>query len=274
MDVGGEGQTPAGSILATTHLVGALLAGGLGLAWLLSLVACLGLDLAGLNPALVLVAIVVRTFLHTGLFIIGHDAMHQVLVPSRPALNHRIGAIALGLYAALPYGICRQNHHLHHQSPGGDQDPDVHGNRSAPVWIWYARFMTGYLSYGQFASLLAGWGVVALGARWWLATPMANVLLFCTLPLLLSSLQLFFVGTYLPHRNQAPASNLHQAISLDWPEWLSLLACYHFGYHLEHHEDPQLCWFELPMARRSNRHLHHHLHRDSRPTPTPLIFAR
>ena len=263
LDAGGEGHTPAGSNLASP-----LLAGGLGLAWLLSLVACLGLDLAELNPALVMVAILVRTFLHTGLFIIGHDAMHRVLVPSRPALNDRIGAVALGLYAALPYGSCLQNHHQHHQAPGGDQDPDVHGNRSAPVWSWYARFMGGYLSYGQFAALLAGWGVVALGARWWLATSMVNVLLFCTLPLLLSSLQLFVVGTYLPHRNQTPASNPHQATSLDWPEWLSLLACYHFGYHLEHHEAPQLCWFQLPMARRGHRH--------DRPTlkSTPMIFAR
>ena len=256
--------------LASAPLAGALLAGAITLAWLLSLVACLGWDVAGLHPALVLVAILVRTFLHTGLFIIGHDAMHRVLVPSRPALNDRIGAIALGLYAALPYGICHQNHHQHHQAPGGAQDLDVHGNRSAPVWSWYVRFMAGYLSYGQFAALLAGWAVVALGARWWLATPMLNVLLFCTLPLLLSSLQLFFVGTYLPHRIQAPASNPHQATSLDWPEWLSLLACYHFGYHLEHHEAPQLCWFQLPMARRCHRH------GQLTPTPksTPLIFAR
>jgi len=34
------------------------------------------------------------------------------------------------------------------------------------------------------------------------------------------------------------------------PEWLSLLACYHFGYHLEHHQDPQLAWHELPRRRR------------------------
>ena len=51
LDAAGEGHTPAGSNLASP-----LLAGVLGLAWLLSLVACLGLDVAGLNPALVLVA--------------------------------------------------------------------------------------------------------------------------------------------------------------------------------------------------------------------------
>jgi len=246
------------------HGQGPLLAGALAIAWLLSLALCLGLDLAGSNPALVLVAVLLRTFLHTGLFIVGHDAMHGVLVPSRPILNDRLGAVALGLYAALPYGLCRQNHHQHHLAPGGDCDPDVHSNRSAPVWSWYARFMSGYLSCRQFASLLAGWGVVALGASCWLATPIAHVLLFCTLPLFLSSLQLFFVGTYLPHRHQGKTSNPHQAISLDWPEWFSLLACYHFGYHLEHHEAPQLCWFQLPMARRGHR-----------PDQlTPLIFAR
>ena len=254
--------------MSSTTREGLLLTALILLGWLISLIGLLQLDFGQLpEPVLVPLvfgAVLIRTLLQTGLFIVGHDAMHRVLVPSRPALNDRIGAVALGLYAALPYGPCRQNHHQHHQAPGGDLDPDVHGNRSAPVWSWYGRFMAGYLSYGQFAALLAGWGVVALGARCLLATPMVNVLLFCTLPLLLSSLQLFFVGTYLPHRNQAPASNPHQAISLDWPEWVSLLACYHFGYHLEHHEAPQLCWFQLPMARRGQ------------PTTksTPMIFAR
>jgi beta-carotene ketolase (CrtW type) len=254
----------ADSSKASPLPVGLILAGILGLAWLGSLVVCLSLDLSGLSPALVLVAILVRTFLHTGLFIVGHDAMHRVLVPSRPALNDRLGAFALALYAALPYGLCLQNHHQHHQSPGGAGDPDVHRNRSAPLWSWYASFMGGYLSCRQFATLLAGWGVVLFGASTWSETPIASVLLFCTLPLLLSSLQLFLVGTYLPHRNQATPANPHHAISLDWPEWLSLLACYHFGYHLEHHEAPQLCWFQLPLARRRHR----------RGLLTPMIFAR
>jgi beta-carotene ketolase (CrtW type) len=74
------------------------------------------------------------------------------------------------------------------------------------------------------------------------------VLLFCTLPLMLSSLQLFVVGTYLPHRRSSDRAQHIDSLGL--PEWLSLLACYHFGYHLEHHQDPQLAWHELPRRRR------------------------
>jgi beta-carotene ketolase (CrtW type) len=64
-------------------------------------------------------------------------------------------------------------------------------------------------------------------------------------------MQLFLVGTYLPHRRHASDG----PISLAWPGWLSLLACYHFGYHREHHEQPGLAWFELPQAHRRNKTL-------------------
>jgi beta-carotene ketolase (CrtW type) len=82
-------------------------------------------------------------------------------------------------------------------------------------------------------------------------TAVINVLLFCTLPLLLSSLQLFVFGTYLPHRWQRTQSVGSHPDSLGLPTWLSLLACFHFGYHREHHDHPGLAWFELPAARRA-----------------------
>jgi beta-carotene ketolase (CrtW type) len=75
------------------------------------------------------------------------------------------------------------------------------------------------------------------------------VLLFCTVPLLISSLQLFLFGTYLPHRDRPGESNSHHARSLALPVWLSLLACFHFGYHWEHHEFPTMAWFQLPGMR-------------------------
>jgi len=30
-----------------------------------------------------------------------------------------------------------------------------------------------------------------------------------------------------------------------------LLACFHFGYHREHHDHPYLPWFALPTARQN-----------------------
>lgn len=244
---------------------GPWLAAGIGLAWLLSLILCLGLDFSRIHPALVLVVVLVRTFLQTGLFIVGHDAMHRVLLPSRPRLNHQLGALALGLYGALPYQTCLLNHHRHHRAPGSDRDPDGHGGQTDSLLRWYWRFMAGYLSWRQMAGLLGGWALL-VGAVGW-QSPMAaitRVLLFCTLPLLLSSWQLFLVGTYLPHRSPTAPACSHPVGSLDWPVWISLLACYHFGYHREHHQAPELSWFQLPMA-----------HHDQRQRPlAPLIFAR
>jgi hypothetical protein len=35
---------------------------------------------------------------------------------------------------------------------------------------------------------------------------------------------------------------VHNARSSSMPIWLSLLTCYHFGYHWEHHEYPYVPW--------------------------------
>jgi len=58
------------------------------------------------------------------------------------------------------------------------------------------------------------------------------------------------VGTYLPHRGQRSPHPEARPHSLNLPPWLSLLACYHFGYHREHHDRPDLAWFQLPRQRR------------------------
>jgi len=224
-------------------------------AWLVSLLGCLSLN-SGVQPWWQLcVLILVRTQLQTGLFIVGHDAMHQLLWPADRARNDALGALVLLLYAALPYRRCHASHRRHHRSPGTDADPDCPPGRTAGMLSWYRAFMAGYLSRSQMAVLLAAWaGLAALFAA---VTPTAavNVLLFCTLPLLLSSWQLFTVGTYLPHRRQWQAGGDGHPASLDLPPWLSLLACFHFGYHLEHHNNPGLPWFDLPAQRQRARNL-------------------
>jgi beta-carotene ketolase (CrtW type) len=212
-----------------------------------------GMDKAPWIEALVvLLAVLLRSFLHTGLFIVAHDAMHGVLLPACPEANARWGQLALILYAGLPYGSCRAKHALHHRFSGGHGDPDFHGSEGPAVKAalhWFVHFLGGYLSWGQMAQLLGGWG--ALGLLSLALTPTAglNLLLFCILPLLLSSLQLFVFGTYLPHRAIDPQSGTHRPRSLDLPVWLSLLTCYHFGYHWEHHQYPWLAWHELPDSR-------------------------
>ena len=89
-----------------------------------------------------------------------------------------------------------------------------------------------------------------LGYTLLLGAPTANTLLFWAVPSILSSLQLFAFGTYLPHRHEEEAfRDRHNARSNDYPRWLSLLTCFHFGYHHEHHAKPGTPWWRLPSIR-------------------------
>lgn len=221
----------------------------IAVSWLVSLVCLLRLDLHGLPWWGLTATILVRSQLQTGLFIIGHDAMHRTLWPSRRRLNDAVGIAALALYAALPYQICRKNHQLHHQAPATARDPDFPSALHPGILSWYRQFMAGYLSSAQMGALLCSWMLLAWTLRAITPTAVLNVLMFCTLPLLLSSVQLFIFGTYLPHRAQRAPTRQPHPVSLDLPAWLSLITCFHFGYHREHHDNPVLCWFELPAAR-------------------------
>ncbi|MFN9548086.1 MAG: fatty acid desaturase [Cyanobacteriota bacterium] len=230
------------------------LAAGIGLGWLASWVLLLPTSLSHQPIGLVGLAIALRTLLQTGLFIVAHDAMHGTLWPSRPTASRRIGQLALLLYAALPYEPCRVNHALHHRHAGTAADPDHHGVGRGSFVHWYGRFMTAYLSPVQLTALVSSWLALAALAAPFSTSPVSNVLLYGALPALLSSLQLFLVGTFLPHRHGSLDSSVegggHEPRSLNLPVWLSLLSCYHFGYHWEHHAFPHLAWHELPAAQR------------------------
>ena len=76
---------------------------------------------------------------------------------------------------------------LHHSRAATVDDPDFHPDPGAGPLRWYMRFMAGYLGRRQMVMLLSAWSLLAvlsasIGAGGW-----PNVLLFCTLPLLLSS---------------------------------------------------------------------------------------
>ena len=222
-------------------------------AWVVSLFLLLLLPLqgAGLPPLAWLPLILIRTLLQTGLFIVGHDAMHGSLLPASPLWNERIGRLVLALYAGLPWEPSCRKHHSHHQAPGSLLDPDHQGARPGGPLRWYRSFMASYLSVPQMRGLLGAWLVALALLRPFTPHPLVSLLLVWILPLVLSSLQLFVVGTYLPHRQgEGRSVDRHRAASLPWPEALSFLACYHFGYHWEHHRHPHLPWYRLPAARR------------------------
>lgn len=227
---------------------------GLGVGIVLAWAGCLGLQLtlpwppSGL-PAWLPVGFAVQTLLFTGLFITAHDAMHGTLSPSHPRLNHALGALCVTLYAGFDYRKMRRNHHAHHAHPGrpGD-DPDFHdGLRPGPV-AWYLGFMRRYLSWRPLLVQAAIFQLLTTG----FGLPWAQALICQALPAIASSVQLFWFGTYLTHRTpEGGHTNPHNARSTNLPAWLSLLSCYHFGYHEEHHEVPSAPWWRLPAVRRA-----------------------
>jgi len=227
--------------------------------WFLSLILCISSDLSVFNGVQIVTAIVLRTFFQTGLFILAHDAMHQSLLPQRSRLNHYLGALALWCYGGLNYEQCRQNHVQHHRHPGAETDQDLKG-KQFQVIRWYFSFIGSYLSPQLLLKILFNlaflWILQILSHKLFqsshvfnIETELGSLGLFYLLPLILSSLQLFIFGTYLPHR-PIPGEPIlpHHSRSLDYPQWLSFILCFHFGYHWEHHEYPYLPWYKLPAA--------------------------
>ncbi len=192
----------------------------------------------------IVVVILTRSFLHTGLFILAHDAMHGTLVPAYPKLNDWLGRIILRVYSFLSFEQMRSCHHQHHRTPGQETDPDFY---PGGFWRWYGKFMRNYIQGGQ--GWVIFWGMSALfyPLVLWLGVPVLNAALFWLLPQAVSSWQLFYFGTYLPHKRPVDGhTNAHRAVSSQASTLVSFLSCYHFDYHWEHHQYPHLPWYRLP----------------------------
>jgi len=227
--------------------------------WIGSLVFVFRLDVATLGPMGIVTVLLGRTFIQTGLFIVAHDAIHGSVLPGNHRVNHWCGQLALALYALLPYQKLAHYHWQHHLQPGRIGDPDFHdGVRNNPG-AWYLEFMQDYLDFRQKVVLFFGMKVTFLTLYLGFHVPIPNLFLFWVFPIVLSSMQLFYFGIYLPHRAgsaaipPSPHQNSHNAVSSDRPVWWSFLTCYHFGYHWEHHEYPALPWYRLPSVRQHRR---------------------
>ena len=191
-------------------------------------------------------SVLAMTFLHTGLFITAHDAMHGTVAPNSPRLNSWVGTMAVTLYALFSYRKLHHKHHEHHARPGiPGADPDFHDGARRGFWAWYAHFVWSYVGVLQILGMAFVFNVLSHGLH--VAEP--RLVLFWVVPALLSTLQLFYFGTYLPHREPHACDDPHRARSNAYPAWLSFLTCYHFGYHREHHEHPHVPWWALPRVR-------------------------
>jgi beta-carotene/zeaxanthin 4-ketolase len=236
--------------LKTKPLEGLLVASIIVGFWIYSLEFLLFIDIAQLNPLLLLPLILGRAFIQTGLFIVAHDAIHGSVIPNNRRLNNWLGRFAVMLYALLSYKKLSLNHWQHHQHSGQPSDPDFYDGVNHNIFVWYLKFMKEYLDTKQTFVLLFGIVIIFLTLYSLFAVSVVNLILFWLLPIVISSIQLFFFGTYLPHKSGNP-ENAHHATSSNYPLIWSFLTCYHFGYHLEHHEYPFLPWYRLPSVHQS-----------------------
>jgi beta-carotene ketolase (CrtW type) len=197
--------------------------------------------------ALVPFWILAQALAFTGLFITAHEAMHGLVAPRHPRLNHAVGRVALALYAGMGYRALRLAHGVHHAEPSTVRDPDFHEPPGGGFFQWYVRFILNYATWWQIVWMALAFNLL----RHVVGVPLETLWLFWFLPQAISTLQLFGVGTYLPHRTgrafEGEGPTRTRSVAL--PSWLSFLACFHFGYHFEHHRWPSVPWWRLPLAR-------------------------
>ncbi len=193
------------------------------------------------SPAPYLLALL-QTHLYTGLFITAHDAMHGV-VSANKRLNNSIGMLAALLFAYNWFPAQLPKHHAHHRHVGTADDPDFHDGQHPGFLPWFGRFVWHYVAWWQVLLMALTYNVLKL------CFPQANVIAFWMLPAVLATLQLFFFGTYLPHRGKHEANNLHKSRSQFRHHLWAFVSCYFFGYHYEHHDQPYLPWWRLWQAK-------------------------
>lgn len=203
------------------------------LLWSVSLVLLLNFEISWSNP-LVYIGILLQTHLYTGLFITAHDAMHGLVSPNR-RLNHAIGWICAILFSYNFYWRLFPKHHEHHRFVATDKDPDYH--ESDNFLIWYFSFAKQYVNIWQILLMAITFNILKL------FLPTENLIVFWMLPAILSTFQLFYFGTYLPHRGKS--DNEHHSKSQEKNHFWAFISCYFFGYHFEHHDSPGTPWWQL-----------------------------
>ena len=213
---------------------GVLIAGLIIILWFSSLVFLLPAPLNWASPVTYLF-VLLQTHLYTGLFITAHDAMHGV-VSGNKKMNKTIGVITAGLFAYNSYFRLLPRHHAHHHHVATDLDPDYHGGN---FFAWYYSFLKQYITWWQIVLMAITFNVLKL------FFPEENVVLFWMVPAILATFQLFYFGTYLPHRGEHEPMNKHKSRTQSKNHLWAFLSCYFFGYHYEHHDKPYVPWWQL-----------------------------
>lgn len=191
--------------------------------------------------------ILTQSFLFVGLFIVAHDCMHGLVGSKSGTASRVLGSICAFLFAGFSYKKLKEKHDEHHNFLVTDKDPDYTSGGNENFFVWLKSFITRYFGLREFLVLFIH--VISL---YLISGSVLKVLLFFALPSWIASLQLFYFGTYRPHRHFGDTEEL-KARSNNYPVWLSFLTCYHFGYHKEHHKYPHLAWWRLPSAYKQDK---------------------
>jgi beta-carotene ketolase (CrtW type) len=128
---------------------------------------------------------------------------------------------------------------LHHRYPGQERDPDF-SVRSQRFPVWFVTFFVHYVTIRQLLIMAVVSNLLSL------AVPTVRVVLFWMVPAFLGTFQLFYFGTFRPHRYpHIPEMKPHNARSQGKNDLWAMLSCYFFGYHYEHHQSPGTPWWRL-----------------------------
>ncbi|TGE29515.1 fatty acid desaturase [Hymenobacter metallicola] len=217
---------------------GVVIALGILLTWAGLLVFLLGFYRPDWQTPWPYLLVLVQTHLYTGLFITAHDAMHGV-VSSNKRVNTVLGTVVAFLFAYNWYPRLLPRHHQHHRHVATEADPDFHDGKHQGFLPWLLRFALNYVTWWQIGLMALTYNLLKQ------AFPVANVIAFWMVPAVLATVQLFFFGTYLPHRGEHASDNQHKSRTQIRHHVWAFVSCYFFGYHYEHHDQPYLPWWRL-----------------------------
>lgn len=206
--------------------------------WLFHLVYILNFVEVNFSSPFLYLHIFIQAYFYTGLFITGHDAMHGTISRNKK-INKAIGTASTFLFAGLSYNRLIKNHFMHHKHPGEDNDPDFY-TKSQNFWIWWMMFMMRYTTLTQLIIMAVAFNIFKI----WFDD--LTLIMYWVIPAFIGTLQLFFFGTYLPHKYPHTENMLpHNARTQKKNHLWAMLSCYFFGYHHEHHESPRTPWWQL-----------------------------
>ena len=206
--------------------------------WILHLFYCLTYLHEGAGIFTIIINMILQAYLYTGLFITAHDAMHGT-VSRNKFINNSAGRICSYLFAAISYNKLKTNHMLHHTSPGTSSDPDFYTG-SGNFLVWWLVFLRRYTSITQLIIMGIIFNILKIRFT------EISLFLFWILPAFISTLQLFYFGTYYPHKMpHTEEMRPHNSRSRKKNHLLAMLSCYFFGYHVEHHSSPGTPWWKL-----------------------------